>query len=305
MPKISPSLRDALKADILHMLSAQGYQVTERQITLPSHASKEDLRRIHSVACAHKLAEAERVFRRHESRLLDYIADGEEVCPEAIRPRLVQVESESDEALLFRYACLHWTVPVSSGYGRRLRFLVIDESNGKLIGLFGLGDPVYSIGPRDAWIGWDRETKKHRLYHIMDAYVLGAVPPYSMLLCGKLVALAVVSNEVRQCFSRKYADHLTLIRGQQRPAWLALVTTTSALGRSSIYNRIRLNGHQFWTSLGYTQGTGEFHFSNGIYEKIRGFAEANCVPTAKDQLWGKGFRSKREVIKKSLTSLVS
>ena len=40
---------------------------------------------------------------------------------------------------VFRYASLHWSVPVSQGYGRRTRFLVIDEQNEKLIGIFALG----------------------------------------------------------------------------------------------------------------------------------------------------------------------
>jgi len=54
-----------------------------------------------------------------------------------------------------------------------------------LIGLFGLGDPVYAIKARDEWIGWDSNAKAARLYHVMDAYVLGAVPPYSRLLGGE------------------------------------------------------------------------------------------------------------------------
>ncbi len=216
---------------------------------------------------------------------------------------MVHVNSGTEEALLFRYASLHWSIPVSSGYGRRLRFLVMDESNGKLIGLFGLGDPVYAIRNRDKFIGWDSETKKEKLYHVMDVYVLGAVPPYSTLLCGKLVALLTLSNEVREIFHQKHIDRKTLIRGQIRPPWLVLLTTTSALGRSSIYNRIKLNGYEFWRSLGFTQGSGEFHFSNGVYEQIRAYVESNCEPTAKNTAWGKGFRSRREVIKKCLPEI--
>jgi hypothetical protein len=180
---------------------------------------------------------------------------------------------------------------------------VIDESNGKLIGLFGLGDPVYAIKARDKWIAWDLETKKEKLYHVMDAYILGAVPPYSMLLGGKLVSLLTLSNEVREYFSRKYTNSETLIRKQRRQPWLALITTTSALGKSSIYNRIRLNGYEFWRSVGFTQGSGEFHFSNGVYEQIKTYAELNYEPTAKDPSWGNGFRNRREVLKKCLTDI--
>lgn len=76
----------------------------------------------------------------------------------------------------------------------------------------------------------------------MDAYVLGAVPPYSYLLCGKLIAMLALSNEVRKVFHKKYSGHTSLIKKAKRPPFLALLTTTSALGRSSIYNRIRING---------------------------------------------------------------
>jgi predicted DNA-binding transcriptional regulator AlpA len=137
----------------------------------------------------------------------------------------------------------------------------------------------------------------------MDAYVLGAVPPYSFLLGGKLIALLVCSNEVRDAFREKYNGKKSLIRQETRPPYLTLVTTTSALGRSSIYNRIRINGQQYWTSLGFTQGSGEFHFSNGVYGDIRAYVEKYCEPTAKHIAWGTGFRNKREVIRKCLSQI--
>jgi hypothetical protein len=180
---------------------------------------------------------------------------------------------------------------------------VFDENNNKLIGLFGLGDPVYAMKPRDQWIGWDQQTKAERLYHVMDAFVLGAVPPYSYLLGGKLIAMLTLSNEVRTAFRKKYSKRASVIRKVERPPFLALLTTTSALGRSSIYNRIRINGFSYWKSLGFTKGSGEFHFSNGVYEKVFEFAENNCQPTAKHPAWGSGFRNKREVIKKCLASV--
>jgi Domain of unknown function (DUF4338) len=142
---------------------------------------------------------------------------------------------------VFRYLQLHWSIPVSRGYGRRLRFLVIDENNEKVMGLIGLGDPVYSLGVRDSWIGWDSETKKQKLYHVMDAYVLGAVPPYSFLLGSKLMALLALSKDVREAFKRRYANRESLMSGQVRPPYLALITTASALGRSSTYNRLKVN----------------------------------------------------------------
>jgi hypothetical protein len=192
---------------------------------------------------------------------------------------------------------------VSAGYGRRVRFLVEDASNGKLIGLIGLCDPVYSIRPRDQWIGWDREAKRDRLQCVMEAFVLGAVPPYNELLCGKLVAMLVASNDVRTAVRQKYQGQLSYIRRKPLDGRLALVTTTSALGRSSVYNRLRLRSDELYVRLGFTQGSGEFHFSNGVYEHLWRYANRYRQPTAKHSWWGEGFRNRRELVQKSLIGL--
>lgn len=292
-----------LRRKIVKTLKKQGYRVNGDAIELPKNCDKDGYRRMHELAVAKKLALTEPKMKKHEDSLLQYIANGGELKPEAISPKLVLVKSDSELSRLFRYVALHWSIPVSDGYGRRLRFLVFDESNGKLIGLLGLGDPVFALKARDQWIGWDLETKKEKLYHLMDAYVLGAVPPYSSLLCGKLVAMLTLSNEVRRAFRERYAGKPSLIKKKIRPAYLAMITTSSALGRSSLYNRIRINGFSYWESVGFTQGWGEFHFSNGVYEDIREFVKKNCKPTAKQKDWGTGFRNKREVVRKCLLEL--
>ncbi len=292
-----------LRRAVFASLRRQGYIVERGRITLPDEFEKDDVRRLHSVAAIHKLQLAEPALRRREEHLLSFIANGSEVSPTAIRPRLAYVERGTDDELLFRYASLHWSIPVSAGYGRRLRFLVIDESNGKLMGLIGLGDPVFAMRARDEWIGWDSEAKRKNLWHLMDAYVLGAVPPYSNLLCGKLVAMLALSNEVRRAFRQRYADTFSLIKRRKRPPYLAMISTTSALGRSSVYNRLRVNGNEYWRSVGFTTGSGDFHFSNGVYDALRVFAEDRCEPTAKAERWGTGFRNKREVVRKCLHAL--
>ena len=294
---------DELRKDIIAALRQQGYKVKSGRIELREDPDKNYYRALNRLSVAKKLAVSGPGIKRHEDRLIQFIANGDEIVPEAISPKLVPVESGSEYELLFRYVYLHWSIPVSAGYGRRLRFLVIDESNDKLMGIFGLGDPVYSMKARDDSIGWDAETKKRNLYHIMDAFVLGAVPPYSNLICGKLIAMLTLSNEVRQTFRLKYKGNCSLINRSTRPPWLTMLTTTSALGRSSIYNRIRVNGIRYWSSVGFTQGSGEFHFSNGVYDSIRAYVHQHCHPTAKNPAWGTGFRNKREVVKKCLSSI--
>jgi Domain of unknown function (DUF4338) len=294
---------DELRQRIIESLTQQGFQLLGGRLLPPPLEEKSGVRALHRMAVEHRRNQARPGLQRHEARLLSYFACGKALDPERIDPDLVEVSPDSEEELLFRYACLHWSIPVSSGYGRRLRFLVMDRQNGKLIGLFGLGDPVFALGARDAWIGWTAEDRKERLHHVLDAFVLGAVVPYSRLLCGKLVAMLAASNEVRSAFERKYQARSSFIRGRELDGRLLLVTTSSALGRSSIYRRLRFDGRLLFESVGFTKGSGEFQFLNGVYEMMVDHASNFCTPTAKQELWGAGFRNRREVVRKCLASI--
>lgn len=292
-----------LRSRLIRSLRNQGFRVRNGSILPPRELSKERIRELHRTAVYHRIDRAKERLVRKEKGLLQRFAIGSEVSPLGVSPRLVEVLPDTDDELLFRYASLHWSIPVSSGYGRRLRFLVVDDQNDKLIGLIGLGDPVYSLGPRDEWIGWTPSDRKKRLGNVMDAFVLGAVPPYSFLLCGKLVAMLVASDTVRHAFKRKYGGARSLIRRKVHDGRLALITTASALGRSSVYNRLRIGDRLLYQSVGFTKGSGEFHFSNGLYGALTSFADRHCEPTAKQERWGTGFRNRREVIKKCLPAL--
>jgi len=302
-PAINEREGAELKKAIVSSLRAQGFRVRDGKILPPKDLSKESLRKLHATAVEHRISKAKAGLVRKEPHLLGHIASGCEVVPDKISPRMIEVAPDSEEELLFRYASLHWSIPVSSGYGRRLRFLVIDEHNNKLIGIIGLGDPIFSLKPRDEWVGWSISDRKQRLKNVMDAFVLGAVPPYSFLLCGKLVAMLVVSDTVRKAFKRKYGGTRSVIQRKEHDGRLAMITTTSALGRSSIYNRLRLGDLLLYQRVGFTKGSGEFHFSNGLYRKISEFAEKHCKPTAKQERWGTGFRNRREVVRKCLPLL--
>jgi hypothetical protein len=295
--------RARLRRQIIESLTEQGFSVENGRIRAAHQATKEDLRALHRQAVNHRVEKSRPAMIHREDSLLERIARGAEVIPQKIRPRLIEVRSKSEDERLFRYVGLHWSIPVSSGYGRRLRFLVVDEQNEKLIGIIGLGDPVFSLAARDNWVGWNKQQRRARLKHVMDAFILGAAPPYSLLLGGKLVAMLVASSEVSKAFKRKYHGRRALISGKRQDGRLVLVTTTSALGRSSVYNRIRYRGSLVYHRVGFTRGSGDFHFMNGLYEAIREHALQWCQATAKHERWGKGFRSRREVVKKCLSAV--
>ena len=292
-----------LRTRVIRSLRQQGFKFRKGLLVPPGIGDKDKLRSIHLEAVKHNVERSRPGLKRHEDRLLTYIASGTEVIPERIRPQLVQVLPGSEDELLFRYVRLHWSVPVSAGYGRRLRYVIYDESNGKVIGVFGLGDPIFGLGPRDRWIGWNSESKKKRLQCVMDLFVLGAVPPYSYLLCGKLAGLLSTSRNVQEDFRRKYGGREAYISGKPLDGRLALLTTNSALGRSSLYNRLRYWEQHVFQSVGYTRGSGDFHFSNGFYEDMRKFALEYCDATAKHAQWGGGFRNRRELVRKTLPLL--
>lgn len=193
---------EEIKELIISSLECQGFRFQNGKILPPENLDKESIRTLHCTAVNYKIERSKEWLKQKEPQLLKRIAAGNEINPLKICPRLVLVQPDSDDELLFRYVSLHWSIPVSSGYGRRLRFLVVDEQNEKLIGIIGLGDPVFSLKARDDWVGWNKEERCSRLQHVMDAFVLGAVPPYSFLLCGKLIAMVVASDEVRKTFKK-------------------------------------------------------------------------------------------------------
>jgi hypothetical protein len=139
------------------------------------------------------------------------------------------------------------------------------------MGIIALGDPVFNLRARDALVGWDAKDRSKRLVNVLDAYVLGAVPPYNMILGGKLVSCLVRSREVRDDFARKYGQSRGLISKKKKRAQLTIVTTSSSLGRSSVYNRLKLDNEVYFRSIGYTQGWGHFHVPDNLFSELRSY----------------------------------
>jgi len=134
----------------------------------------------------------------------------------------------------------------------------------------------------------------------MDIQTLGAVPPYDRLLGGKLVALVAASNEIRQIYWHKYCGRATEIEQRILPPHLVALTTTSAFGRSSLYNRLSYDGTIIAESLGYTEGYGTFHLM-GVYPLFREFLENQGISTRGG--FGTGPRRKWQTIVRALERL--
>ena len=259
-----------LKRKVRDQLRELGFTRREGELVSPA-STKDSIRALHAVQRRELLAREKAFIASALGRLEGYFADGNEVDVRRLSPRLELIESGTWQADLFRLASLSWSVPVSRGFGRRLRYLVWDDACNKLIGLFALGDPVFNMRARDEFVGWNIADRSARLVNVMDAYVLGAVPPYNKLLGGKLVASLIRTTKVRDDFRKRYGAARGIISGRLKRARLAIVTTTSSLGRSSIYNRLRLAGQDYFSPLGFTGGWGHFHIRDSLFEDLRTF----------------------------------
>jgi hypothetical protein len=258
-----------LKRKIRGHLRKLGFKKAADGALQPPSSSKEGVRSLHAEQ-RRTLLRAERSFvQRAYPRLKSYFAEGHEVDPARVSPGLELVTQGTWQSELFRLASLSWSVPVSGGFGRRLRYLVWDRSNSKLIGIIALGDPVFNLKARDELIGWTVTDRAKRLVNVLDAYVLGAVPPYNFILGGKLVACLVRSREIKNDFAQRYGKTRGIISKKKKGAQLAIVTTTSSLGRSSLYNRLKLSGERYFRSIGYTQGWGHFHIPDTLFVELR------------------------------------
>ena len=278
----------------------------ESLVSVRAHdASKQSIREAHSQQRERRdLAEQEWLRPRLKS-VIEHFAESSEVDVEKVSPVLVPVRASTWEGDLFRAATLLWSVPVSRGYGRRMRYLVMDESNDKLIGLLALGDPVFNLKSRDAWIGWTAEDRRKRLSSVMDLYICGSVPPYSFLLGSKLVAGLATAREVGDAFRAKYTGAKGIISGEEKPAELLVVTTTSALGRSSLYNRLKLRTDPVteFRRIGFTEGWGHFSVGDDLFMRLREHLTTEDHKYANGHSFGTGPNWRLRTIRAAMKSL--
>ncbi|MBD1385895.1 DUF4338 domain-containing protein [Mucilaginibacter rigui] len=276
MTKIIEALtaKSRLKRKIRQHLKKLGFEKThDGNLALPS-SDKQIIRNLHSAQRIERIKANKAFIDENLSGLIQYFANGDEVVPELISPVLIRVRGNGWEAKLFRLASLTWSVPVSNGFGRRLRYLVWDRNNEKLIGLIAIGDPVFNLSVRDNFIGWTAKDRGQRLVNILDAYVLGAIPPYNLLLGGKLIASLLRTKELYDDFKSEYGNSKGIISGEEKGARLLAVTTSSSMGKSSVYNRIKLEGREYLKPIGYTKGWGHFHIPENIFSDMREYLRA-------------------------------
>ena len=208
-------------------------------------------------------------IREHEKCGRLNLADGSEAWQSKIDP-ILEVCTTQKQLDIFRFFRFYWSSPYSEYVGRRIKLLIRDRALPRrpLIGIAALGSSIVHIPERDTWIKWDTEARTKNLVYTMDAYVLGALPPYNHLLGGKLISYLMASTEVRQIFERKYEGKITNI-SKRKANRLACIFTTSLYGKSSQYNRLKYNGELAYIPIGKTRGYGTLHLADETFEAMR------------------------------------
>ena len=114
----------SLRRKIRRHLRELGFHKTEEGSLEINGSGKDVIRALHSSQRDERLAANADFIAQRTPNLLRHFASGHEVSPAAITPVLDRVYADTWQADLFRLASLTWSVPVSNGFGRRLRYLV-------------------------------------------------------------------------------------------------------------------------------------------------------------------------------------
>lgn len=203
--------------------------------------------------------------------------------------------------IFFWWNLIWWSLPYSKPIGRQMRFLLWDRYHNAPFGLLGLQSPPLRSKVRDQYLGLQSHNNAYWINQSLYGQRIGALPPYNDLIGSKMVALSLVSNQVRDAYRQKYSNKISLLKKEKLPANLLFLTTTSAFGKSSVYSRLKFKGKEVSEFIGFTTGQGTFHISEKLYEEIISFLENNGVNVERG--YGTGPSRKLYLIQKGFSML--
>lgn len=156
---------------------------------------------------------------------------------------------------LFTYCRLLQGIPNAPLVGRRMSWLVFDGvgNDRRLIGAFGLNSSPYSLGSRDSYLGWAGAAgdarKRVGLLCVLDMPLCTALPPYTRVLGGKLIASLALTSEVNAAFVQRYATRIP-----PGGSLLAVITLCATGLHCPVFNRIMLKPGGLYRRVGATAG---------------------------------------------------
>lgn len=221
------------------------------------------------------LSEAKFIHRMENQGIGVLFANGKDVEILQIKPAIHICRTRRDNEL-FHYCRLLQSFPTANLIGRQMRMLVFDEGQNRslLMGAIGLSSSPYSLSCRDRFLHWDSKQKGHLLSNGLDALmqlaVCMALPPYSYLLGGKLMAALALSKTVADEYQRKYKR--TLRRGTRLQG---LVTICAGGKHCPIFHRIMLRPGGLYRRVGETAGYTTAYFSEETMDNARQLVESS------------------------------
>ena len=260
-----------------------------------------------------RAAKSEQVARRAGEMLrgpayedaVRHCPDGSSIDPGRIdlEIRMLPRGGTGWEAALFRWwNMMWWSMPHQPSYGRRLRYFLWDKHHDAPFGLVVMQSPLLRMAARDAYTGIEAGGADLHANMSMSAQRVGAIPPYNTLIGGKMAALSLVCNEVRAEYAARYGGKRTVMAGRTIDPHLLFVTTTSAFGRSSMYDRLTYRGRPAGTMVGWTRGSGTFHLPDDAVRGLYGVVERRRGVRA-TATYGNGPSAKMRLCREALSML--
>jgi hypothetical protein len=292
--------KEALKAEILAVLEEQGFKINPH--VRPPEDSKEWYRSVQTRSRLEQISLHKTFLSGNINLAGNYCRDGKDISPEDIKIELREIIAGSKEERLYRWwNFMWWSIPFQRSYGRQMRFLLWDTTHNSPFGLICLQSPILKMSVRDKYLNIPQEELDIWVNRSMSAQRVGALPPYNELLGGKMVALSLTCNEIREAYRAKYSGYSSWLKNRYLSPDLLFITTTSAFGRSSIYNRLKYKGDLVAECLGKTQGSGSFHVPENIYLKLIHFLEENGKSYGR--FYGNGPSRKLKIISQGFSLL--
>jgi len=293
--------KEIIKRELTEVLRQQGYNVGRNTFCL-NDCDRETKRNVHSLAKMERIDKRKDFIKRKAAFIKSTILNGADLDVGRIKPRLIEVEADSEWETIFRWWNLvWWSLPYERAYGRQIRYVVWDQYHKAPIGLIGLQSPILSWSVRDDYVGIVKEGRDYWVNQSLSAQRLGALPPYNYVLGGKLVAYLMTSNIVRKRFKDKYSGVKTLMQERELPSNLLFVTTTGAYGKSSVYTRLKYEEEDVAKFIGYSHGSGSFHIPNALFDKLVKLLEQEEYDVRRG--YGSGPSRKLRLITQSLRLL--
>jgi len=267
-----------LRNKIIESLKSQGFRINPH--LRPKKNEKDILRQVHKQKRLEQLKLHKKFLMNNLKEIKKFSINGKDLDPAKIDLELIEVTPDSFESKLFFWWNLAWwSLPFDKPIGRQMRFILWDKYHNAPFGIIGLQSPPLRSSVRDSFLGLNNGNIDYWINQSMYGQRIGALPPYNELLGGKMVALTLTSNEIRKAYSRKYDNKVSLMKKRKIPSRLLFITTTSAYGKSSVYERIKYHKETVSYFIGFTTGSGTFHLPQELYEEALLFLQQKGIDT--------------------------